>query len=833
MEELIYNETITKKEIKNIVNWFINNYGTIKTTKLIDKLKNIGFQCATESGISLGINDLKIPESKEILLEHTEKKIKKFENSLKKGEKDEAQLSDKYVELWNQTNEIMKEEILNNIREIDLLNPVYMILVSGARGNISQIKQLVGIRGLMVDSQGTIINTAIKNNLKEGLSTIEYFISCYGARKGLIDTSLKTANTGYLTRKLVYATQNQIILQSNCNTKKLDIIITNKKNYKETIKKIIGRTLGKNIVIKNVNIAIKGQDICNYIAKKLIKIKKFYIRSPLTCNLNNGLCQLCYGWDLARNKLVELGENVGIIAAQSIGEPGTQLTMRTFHTGGIFSSQSAKTILSKYNGKIFYNAKEGVKIIKTKYKEKLFLTLKEKNLIITKNKKIKTIIKLPKYSLIFFKNKKNVRRKQVIAEITNWNQMSEKKRNIKESKDKGTKEIKTKISGKIFLENFNKTNSKNEKLWVINLNIHNYNKINNNIKFKKTHKLQNLISKKFINYKRIDNQSHKNFKSKIVVKMKKINNLSLFNGKNLTGQKKTKLNYNINKIIKEKNQIIINKKHTTKLMIVKEILKSGKFLLKRFETGKNKLINYSFIIIETREKYVKIIKSNATMLPKNYPTEIKNKTFIKKGETILVVNYMNKRSSDIIQGLPKIEEIFETKKKINVGKNAIQEKLEKKYKEFKKIYNHKTAVRKSNFIIQKYLVNKIQSVYISQNINISNKHVEIVIKQMTSKVMIKKGGGSNFIKGEIIELNKIERINKKLIKKATYTPIIIGITKLTKLNTSFLTAACFQETNKILTNAAIEGKIDWLYGLKENIIMGNIIPSGTGYKRSK
>lgn len=835
MKELIYNKTVGKKEIKNIINWFIHNYGTIRATKLVDKLKEIGFQYATESGISLSLSDLKIPDIKNVLLENTEKKFKKFETQIKKGKKNEESLSEKYIELWNQTNEIMKEEILNNLKQVDLLNPVYMILLSGARGNILQIKQLIGLRGLMVDSQGDIINIAIKNNLKEGLNIIEYFISCYGARKGLIDTSLKTANTGYLTRKLVYASQNQIVIQSNCHTRKLDIIIVknkNKNNYKNTITKIIGRTLGKSIIIKKICIAIKGQDICHYIAKKIMKTNKIYIKSPLTCKLNNGICQICYGWDLAYGRMVELGENVGIIAAQSIGEPGTQLTMRTFHTGGIFSSESAQTVLSKYNGKIYYNTKEGIKIIKTKYKEKLFLTLKEKKLVLIKNKKIKSIIILPQYSLIFPKNKKSITKKQIIAEITNWQKITQLKKNIE--KNQGSKDIKTKISGEVTIENLPQDHlesKKNRKLWIINLNIQNYDKIKKNLTYEPINKLKFQLINKTINYKHINNKNNLRSKNKLQSTIKKINQIKILNIKNTMKNLTKKINYPIKNITKQENKILIEKKYTSKRISTKSILKAGSFLTKFHKLDLKNLNHHSLFITEKYKNSIKTIKSNINILPTKIDEKIKNKSAVKKQKAIFKINYTNKKSTDIVQGLPKIEQLFETKRTLKSEKNPLQKRLEKEYYKLRKIYSQKIATRKSIYKIQKSLVKKIQAVYISQNINISNKHIEIIVKQMTSKAIVKYAGTSNLLKGEIIEINKLERINKKLIKKVKYSPLIIGISKLTKLNNSFLTAASFQDTSKILTNAAIEGKIDWLYGLKENIIFGNIIPSGTGYRK--
>lgn len=263
-----FNKTLDKKELKKILSWFISNFGSLRTQKLIDKLKKIGFDTSTKTGISLGIEDLKIPPLKKNILINTEKENKKFLLKSEKGEINKLKRTEKINQNWNIANEILKNEVLNHFRQTDLISPLYMMTLSGARGNISQIKQLVGMRGLMSDSQGEIINLVIKNNFREGLNSIEYFISCYGARKGLVDTALKTANSGYLTRRLIYSSQNQIIKKQTCNTKENKLIVNykkNKKDYQNIIEKLIGRVISKNILEEGTNkiLVSYGQDICN------------------------------------------------------------------------------------------------------------------------------------------------------------------------------------------------------------------------------------------------------------------------------------------------------------------------------------------------------------------------------------------------------------------------------------------------------------------------------------------------------------------------------------------------------------------------------------------
>lgn len=265
---LVINKNIDKNEIKSLINWYIVNYGSLRSQKLTDKLKILGLKYSTDTGISLNIRDLKIPPTKREIFINTKKNIREINLTYEQGIINFSKKTEKINQLWNNTNELVKNEIILHYRQTNLLNPLYMMILSGARGNIAQIKQLIGMRGLMSDSQGEIINLPITSNFKEGLSTIEYFISCYGARKGLVDTALKTANSGYLTRRLIYTSQNQIINHQDCQTKFKKLIgikKNNKKNYQLSKENIIGNVIAKEIVDKTTNKIIidKGQDICN------------------------------------------------------------------------------------------------------------------------------------------------------------------------------------------------------------------------------------------------------------------------------------------------------------------------------------------------------------------------------------------------------------------------------------------------------------------------------------------------------------------------------------------------------------------------------------------
>lgn len=806
------NKTFNKNEIKNLIEWFLLNFGTIRTTKLFDKLKIIGFRNATKAGISLGLNDLQIPKIKNILVKTTKLKLKKINIDLSNGKINVLEKLERNLEYWNLTNEIMKNEVIKNFRQTNLLNPVYIMIFSGARGNLSQIKQLVGMRGLISDAKGEVINIPIKSNLKEGLNITEYFISCYGARKGLIDTAIKTANSGYLTRRLIYTVQDQIIKKPNCNSKKGILILNSimtKKQYNLINEKLIGRVLAKNIIKNKKIIATEGQDICKFIAKKIIQQKFIYIRSLLNCKLNKGICQLCYGWYMGNGRMVELGENIGIIAAQSIGEPGTQLTMRTFHTGGVFSGEITETLNAPINGIIKYKTKKNGKKIKTKHNKKSFLTLKKIKIKILKNKINKKIIKIPKYTVIYTIPNEKVFEKQIIGETFSW-------KNLNNNNKKKIEEIKTSISGEIYTEKNKK------KYWILIGNLYSYNllfrKINkNNLKINKIYKNQKL--KKYKKPKVFKEKSKKNIQN-LKLTYKKIENLK----KNNQKEKSKKKEYKIIKKLKNKKQILIEKNKKIKFLKIKNnFYKLGEFILKKKNFEKKIKNNFCGQLIQTKKNHILLKKIKPYFKNKKSKTLIKNKNLVKKDSSLFTGFFYTQKTKDIVQGLPKIEELLEARKK-----NNIHNKLKKIFEKKKYIYNLEIANKKSIEKIQSIIIKKIKNIYESQGISISEKHFEIIVKKMTSKVIIKKEGNSKLIPGEIVEFNKIKKLSNKKIK---YEPIILGITKTSLKTESFISNACFQETTQILIKSAIEGKIDWLYGLKENLVFGNLIPVGTGFKK--
>ena len=415
MKTFFSNRTVDKGEMKRLIKWVLLNYGTEKTTRLIDQLKTMGFHYATHAGISLGIDDLSIPPIKSAFLQNAENDIYENDLRLKRGQITSVQRLEKALDIWNTTNDTLKTEVVKYFRSTDIFNPVYMMAFSGARGNISQVRQLVGMRGLMADPQGQILDFPIRRNFREGLTVTEYMISCYGARKGLVDTALRTASSGYLTRRLVDVAQSVIIQQVDCQTTQGLRIVPNPKQIDS---QLIGRVLFENVIDVETGriIGYKNQDISPALALKLVKQPTLTIRSPLTCNFH-AVCQLCYGWNLAQQKLVQLGEAVGVLAAQSIGEPGTQLTMRTFHTGGVFAGEATEKVYAPHGGILFYSKKVRGRKVLSKYGEIAFLTFESLRVKI-KNSVESSVLEFPAFTLLYISPGQQILAHQSLAELS-------------------------------------------------------------------------------------------------------------------------------------------------------------------------------------------------------------------------------------------------------------------------------------------------------------------------------------------------------------------------------------------------------------------------------
>jgi DNA-directed RNA polymerase subunit beta' len=418
------NNLIGKKQLKQLLAWSFSNYDSMQACFLADELKYLGFKYATQAGISISIEDLKIPFVKNLMLEKANQEIIDTEKIYSKGKITDTERFEKIIDIWSLTSESLKNQVIFYFKNYDPLNSVYIMAFSGARGNLSQVRQLVGMRGLMSDPSGEIMKLPIKKNFREGLTITDYLMSGYGARKGIVDTALKTANSGYLTRRLIDVAQDILIREKDCLTTHSFLILLDKNKSYE---KILGRLTNKPIIdpaTKNLIAKINTQITPNLIKKlKERKIQELYIRSPLTCNLYRAICQKCYGWDLANENLVDIGEAIGILAGQSIGEPGTQLTMRTFHTGGIFTSEAREQILSPLNGIIkFYKTLRTV-VLRTNRGEDVLVTKNSGSLILIPDDKTKQLIqiKVLKNTILFPKNNQYILKNTVIGELINLN----------------------------------------------------------------------------------------------------------------------------------------------------------------------------------------------------------------------------------------------------------------------------------------------------------------------------------------------------------------------------------------------------------------------------
>ena len=504
MKDYTYQNTlVSKKQLKQVLSWSFTKYGSIKACFLADELKYLGFKYATQAGISISIEDLRVPYVKSSMLQNANQEILNTEKICLKGKITDVERFQKIIDTWNITSELLKDEVVSYFKKYDPLNSVYIMAFSGARGNLSQVRQLVGMRGLMSDPSGEIMNLPIKKNFREGLTITDYLMSGYGARKGIVDTALKTANSGYLTRRLIDVAQDIIIREKDCLTNH-SFLFVNFRNEKQATQsfyeKILGRLLNKPVYDPKTNELIA--EINTQITPNLIRtfkqrnIENCYIRSPLTCSLYRSICQKCYGWDLACENLVDMGEAVGIIAGQSIGEPGTQLTMRTFHTGGIFTSEANQQLISPINGIVEFSDVLKTSTLRTNRGENVLITESSGSLAIIPEDKKKTIVQLelPRNTILFITNNQFVKQDVIIGQLAG---------SIKQTRTE-TKHILSDSSGEIFMPRLkSKINSttQNKLLWILSGQVYQA-PLNSYLNFYQDYKINKnsfIFRSKFIN----------------------------------------------------------------------------------------------------------------------------------------------------------------------------------------------------------------------------------------------------------------------------------------------------------------------------------------------
>lgn len=447
------NYIIDKKELRKLIAWAFSNYGTARTAQMADMLKVLGFRYATQAAVSISVEDLKVPPTKKLLLAQAEAEIEAAQERFDRGEITEVERYQKVIDTWNQTNDQIKEELLANFRKNDPLNSVYMMANSGARGNVSQVRQLVGMRGLMANPQGEIIDLPIKTNFREGLTVTEYIISSYGARKGLVDTALRTADSGYLTRRLVDVCQDVIVREVDCGTERGIEITALTDGEKEIIPledRLVGRVLAEAVLHPATEevLAERNAEITAELAQRIkaAGIKRVVVRSPLTCEANRSVCRMCYGWSLAHSRLVDLGEAVGIIAAQSIGEPGTQLTMRTFHTGGVFTGEVARQIKAPFEGRVRYSSGLRVRPFRTRHGVDAFQAETNHDVMVVAADGRQETFPLTQGSTLLVADGALVQADQMLAEVALAGKTARK------TTEKAQKELGTVLAGEVFFD---------------------------------------------------------------------------------------------------------------------------------------------------------------------------------------------------------------------------------------------------------------------------------------------------------------------------------------------------------------------------------------------
>ncbi|QIQ41658.1 MAG: DNA-directed RNA polymerase subunit beta' [Buchnera aphidicola (Microlophium carnosum)] len=773
----IINQTLGKKDISQMLNTCYRILGLKPTVFFADQIMYTGFAYAARSGASVGIDDMVIPEKKANIINEAEIEVSEIQEQFQSGLVTAGERYNKVIDIWAAANERVAKAMMENLSTESVINKkgekqkqisfnsIFMMADSGARGSAAQIRQLAGMRGLMAKPDGSIIETPITANFREGLNVLQYFISTHGARKGLADTALKTANSGYLTRRLVDVAQDLVITEDDCRTHE-GILMTpliEGGDVKEPLReRVLGRITAENVIIPNTkNILIKRNTLLNEQLCDLLEsnsIDNVKVRSVVNCDTNFGVCAYCYGRDLARGNLVNKGEAIGVIAAQSIGEPGTQLTMRTFHIGGAASRAAAESSIQiKNQGVINLNNAKFV----TNSTGKIVITSRNVELNIIDNfGRTKETYKVPYGAIMAKGDGEKVNSGETVAK---W--------------DPHTMPVITEVNGLV----------------------------------------------RFVD---------------------------MIDGQSITRQADELTGLSSIVILDTAERMTIGKDLRPALKIVdyngKDVLISGTDMPAQY------------------------------FLPGKAIVQIDDGAQISSGDTLARVPQESGGTKDITGGLPRVADLFEARRpkelailaeisgiisfgKETKGKRRLvitpvdgsdsYEEMIPKWRQLNVFEGER--VERGDVVsdgpesphdilrlrgvqaVTRYIVNEVQEVYRLQGVKINDKHIEVIIRQMLRKATIVKSGNSDFLEGEQVEFSRIKISNRILAKKkkkiATFSRDLLGITKASLATESFISAASFQETTRVLTESAVAGKKDELRGLKENVIVGRLIPAGTGY----
>ena len=1230
-QPIFRNQVINKKQLTKLISWAFTNYGTARTAQMADMLKDMGFKFATRAGVSISVDDLQVPPTKRKLLDAAQETIRETEEKYTRGEITEVERFQKVIDTWNGTNEELKDEVVKNFESNNPLNSVYMMAFSGARGNISQVRQLVGMRGLMSNPQGEIIDLPIKTNFREGLTVTEYIISSYGARKGLVDTALRTADSGYLTRRLVDVSQDVIIRELDCGTQR-GIPLTSMTDGDRVLiplkNRLLGRVVARDVIHPETGevILARNEAVSDELAEQIASagVEEVLVRSPLTCDATRSVCQRCYGWSLAHAHMVDIGEAVGIIAAQSIGEPGTQLTMRTFHTGGVFTGEMARQERANFDGTIKFPKRLRTRAFRTRHGEdalvvesvdantkivldggssgqQAFSILQGATLLVKDGQKIKAgqilaevpltgrsrkttekaakdvasdmagevqfadlvpeekkdrqgnttriaqrggllwilsgeVYNLPPGAEPVVKNGDTIQADGVIAETKLVTEHGGIVRLTQEPEgNKGGREVEI-ITASVLLDqaqvraesfqgrdhylietNHNQVFSlkatpgtkvtngqvvaeliddryrtqtggiikysgvevakrgkakqgyevvKGGTLIWIPEEAHEVNKdisllmvedgqyveagtevvkdifCQSNGVIEVTQKndiLREIVVKpgdlhmvdnpddiitregilvnpgqeimpglaidelKYVEYVEtpegpamlvrpimefavpdepsVPSQESSNDDSGRSIRLRAVQRMPYKDGervKSVEGlellkiqlvleidQDAPQLAADIELVPDETDpdmlrlQLVIleslvirrdisadptqGKTQTRvlvqdgdqiapgavvarteiqckeagevrgireaaeairRILVVREAdlitvdtkgqptVNVGDLVVAGTQVAPNFSLEESGLAVQVNGSHVTFRLARPYRVSPGAVLHIDHGDLVQRGDHLVLLVFERTKTGDIIQGLPRIEELLEARKPreacvlaerdgtaqvvydadddsievkivesdgnlreypISPGQNVIvsdgqhvsagerltdgpanpHELLEVMYRASRETMGVHDSALRSLREVQTFLVSEVQSVYQSQGVDISDKHIEVVVRQMTSKARVDDGGDTTMLPGELVELYQVEQVNEAMSitggAPAEYTPVLLGITKASLNTDSFISAASFQETTRVLTEAAIEGKSDWLRGLKENVIIGRLIPAGTGF----
>ena len=763
------NKLMNKKELTNLIDHCYRLCGDKTTIILADKLKDLGFKYATISGLSFAVGNMIIPENKKRIVSQADKDVLKIQKQYMDGLITDGERYNKVVDIWAQATEKIASEMLNGIsledvisadgkkRKAESFNPIYMMADSGARGSGQQLRQLAGMRGLMAKPSGEIIETPITANFREGLTVLQYFISTHGARKGLADTALKTANSGYLTRRLVDVAQDCIITEHDCET--VDgVYVSALMEGGEIIETAGERVLGR-VALQEIKDPFTGEVIVNAnqmideaLADKIDQagIERVNIRSVLTCRSKHGVCAKCYGRDLAHGHLVNIGEAVGIVAAQSIGEPGTQLTMRTFHIGGTAKFDEHSTLEARHDGVIkFVN----LNTVKTREGDLVVMRRHGEVHVLDEQRRSRGKYLLSYGAHLKVTDGSSVKKGQLIAE---WDPFSIP---ILAEVD-GTIKFDDIIEGKTMQEQVDEVTGLSRKI--------------------------------IVEFKGGD------LRPRVSIKDEKGKTAKLADSNAVA---RYLLSVGVNLVVSEGDEVkagdIIAKipRETTK---TKDITGGLPRVAELFEARKPK--DYAVISeISGVVSYGKDAKGKRKIIVTPEIGEEKE-YLIAKGKHISV-----QEGDHVIPGDALMSGV-------NNPHDLLSVKGEKE--------------------LARYLVDEVQEVYRLQGVKINDKHMEVIVRQMLRRVKVTDPGDTVFIADEKIERYRFQEENEKIMaqggRPATGEPLLLGITKASLSTQSFISAASFQETTKVLTEASLSGKMDYLRGLKENVIMGRLITAGTG-----